>query len=114
MKNLANITDVELSLLIANTVKKAVAENVTEFVTAEQLLKKFQMFNPSWLRRNGHLLPRVRAIVINKETGKEHKTGYAYNLQAIRSMIDNDELRIYSDAKCKFTSSKKATNKNLK
>lgn len=61
------------------------------WLTAEQLMMQFQMFTKDWLRRYGHSLPRVRAVVTD-EQGIEHQTGWAYPRNKIQRMIRDGEI----------------------
>ena len=50
---------------IINEVKRSMREALEvadeRWINGEELCNQFQMFSPSWLKLNGHLLPRTRA-----------------------------------------------------
>ena len=88
--------DKDTRLAIAQAVQAAVesqiAQYAEEWVTAEVLCQKFQMFNKDWLKRYGHSLPRTYAWVTD-EKGVLHKTRWAYASHQIAQMIANNEIK---------------------
>lgn len=56
------------------------------YLTAKELTAQYQMLTPEWLKRYGHLLPRVQAVVTDAD-GKEHRTGWGYARNKIAKMI---------------------------
>ncbi len=88
MKRIGDMTEMELRQIILSTLGKGANQDI--YVTGKELCKQLQMFTPSWLKANGHLLPRTCATLIKDGSGKP--THYAYNITAIRKMIDEDRL----------------------
>lgn len=107
MKNVSNMTDVDLTLLITASVRKVVNEQACQYVTGKELCRQLQMFTASWLKNYGHLLPRISASVVNEETGKTVSTGWAYNIGKIRQMVDNNELTFIFKPKVEYRASNK-------
>ena len=64
-----------------------------KWLTPSELCKQFQMFSPSWLKNNGHLLPRTRAEVTDAN-GKTTVTRWAYPQHKIARMIEENQLRL--------------------
>ena len=60
------------------------------WLTADQLMERFQMFSPEWMRHNAKLLPRERAEVVSG--GKPSATRWAYPMHKINRMIREREL----------------------
>ena len=88
--------DKDTRLAIAQAVQAAVegqmAQYAEEWVTGEELCRKFQMFNKDWLKRYGHSLPRTCAYVTD-EKGETHKTRWAYASHQVARMIENNEIK---------------------
>lgn len=88
--------DKNLRIDIMCTVRDAMRHVMEEYeevwLSESEFLKQFQMFNPSWLRRYGSLLPRTRVIV--NDNGKEH-TGqsWAYPRNKIQRMIIENQIK---------------------
>lgn len=80
---------------IVATVKatmREVLEGADEvWLTADQLLERFGMLNPEWMRHNAKLLPRERAEVVDGN-GKRTSTRWAYPMHKIQRMIQEREL----------------------
>lgn len=89
---ISNLEKMEIASVIRSTIRKAMEEERETYVTGEELCRKFQMFTAGWLKDYGHLLPRAKAIVIFKDTGKEHKTGYVYPVNKIRHLIRDNKI----------------------
>lgn len=79
---------------VVNEVRAAMAAIMEEYderwVTAEELVKQFQMFTPGWMERYGYMLPRVRAVAMEGTT--EHKTRFAYPRNRIARMIADGSI----------------------
>ena len=81
------LTDVERERIV-----KALTLYAEEWVTGEELCRKFQMFNKDWLKRYGHSLPRTCAWV-RDEKGEVHKTRWAYASHEISRLIANNGIK---------------------
>lgn len=103
MKRIGDMTEMELRQIIASALGKA--GNQDQYVTGKELCRQLQMFTPSWLKANGHLLPRTQATLIY-EDGSDKPTHYAYNITEIRKMIDEDRLVFTYQKKCAYKPSK--------
>lgn len=103
MKRISELTEMELRQIISSAIGNA--ENQDIYVTGKELCKQLQMFTPSWLKANGHLLPRTCATLILKD-GSGKPTHYAYNITAIRKMIDEDRLVFIFKEKVAYKPSK--------
>lgn len=88
MKRISDMTEMELRQIISSALGNAANQDI--YVTGKELCKQLQMFTPSWLKANGHLLPRTCATLI--KDGNDKPTHYAYNITEIRKMIDEDRL----------------------
>ena len=88
--------DKDTRLAIAQAVQAAVegqmAQYAEEWVTGEELCRKFQMFNKDWLKRYRFALPRTCALVTD-ENGETHKTRWAYASHQVARMIANNEIK---------------------
>lgn len=88
--------DKDTRLAIAQAVQAAVegqiAKQAEEWLTAEELCKKYQMFNKDWLKRYGHSLPRTCALVTD-ENGETHRTRWAYASHEISRLIANNGIK---------------------
>ena len=61
------------------------------WLTEKQLLEQFGMFTHDWLKKYGHCLQPVRAIVVD-EQGVERRSGWAYPKHKIQRMIASGEI----------------------
>jgi hypothetical protein len=86
------ITRNEIMAAVKTAVSQAVDTLDEKWLSGMEVCEQFQMFTPSWIKRYGHLLPRIQAVV-KDENGVEHRTGWAYGRNRIQRMIDNDQLR---------------------
>jgi hypothetical protein len=81
---------------IINEVKRSMREALEvadeRWINGEELCNQFQMFSPSWLKLNGHLLPRTRAEVADK-SGKTTGTRWAYPQHRIARMIAENKIK---------------------
>ena len=62
------------------------------WITSDELCNQFQMFNKSWLKNYGHLLPRTRAEVTDAD-GNITGTRWAYPQHQIARMIAENEIK---------------------
>lgn len=88
--------DPVLRLQIVNELK-AVMANIMEvsreeWVSGDELGRRFAFFTRSWLRTYGQLLPRERVSVVGSD-GEEHRTGWCYPVHRIERMIHEGKLR---------------------
>ena len=87
---------------IMATVRRAVIElrdeNEEVWLREPDFLKQFGMFNHSWMKTNGHLLPRTQAIVTD-ENGKARRTGWAYPRNRIQKMVMDGSIKQLCDAR---------------
>lgn len=65
------------------------------WINAEELCNQFQMFSPSWLKTNGHLLPRTRAEVTDAN-GNTSGTRWAYPQHQIARMIAENTIKNFT------------------
>lgn len=86
---------------VINEVRAAMTAIMEEYderyVTAEELVKQFQMFTPGWMERYAYMLPRVRAIAT--EDGQEHRTRFAYPRNKIARMIADGSIEELTGSK---------------
>lgn len=85
-------TRLAIALAVQEAVQSEIAKQAEEWLTAEELCKKYQMFNKDWLKRYGHSLPRTCAYVTD-EKGETHKTRWAYASHEIARMIQTNEIK---------------------
>ena len=64
------------------------------WLTAEELSKQIQFFSKSWLKDNGHYLPREHVVYEDKK-GVEHKTSWCYPLHRIRRMVAEGQIHFH-------------------
>ena len=90
------MTDKLLRTQIIAEVKRGMREALEvaneKWLTPSELCKQFQMFSPSWLKANGHLLPRTRAEVTDAN-GRTTVTHWAYPQHQIARMIAENEIK---------------------
>ena len=67
-------------------------ENEEVWLSKEEFLKQFGMFTDDWLKRYGETLPRVQALVIDKN-GEEHGTRWAYPRNKVQRMIMDGSIK---------------------
>ena len=67
-------------------------ENEEVWLSKDEFLKQFQMFNEDWLKRNGEALPRTQALVTDKD-GEQHGTRWAYPRNKIQAMIRDGRIK---------------------
>lgn len=88
--------DPVLRMQIVTEVGKIVADALEkgkeEWITGDELGRRFGFFTRSWLRTYGQLLPRERVSVVTEE-GEEHRTGWCYPVHRIERMIAEGKLR---------------------
>ena len=92
MASIDKDTRMAIAQAVQVAVQSEIAQYAEEWVTAEELCKKYQMFNKDWLKRYGHSLPRTCAIVTS-EDGQAHKTRWAYASHQVARMIANNEIK---------------------
>ena len=83
-------TRMELAQVFNQAAREAYLLYNEEWISAKELCKQFQMFTPSWLKSNGHFLPREQAGVC--KNGKTSCTRFAYPKHEIAKMIRNGML----------------------
>ena len=87
--------DKQTKIEIMGTVRRAMLEVLEDadevWLSKEEFLKQFQMFNDDWMNRHGELLPRERASYIAKD-GREKCTHWAYPKHKINRMIRDRQL----------------------
>ena len=85
-----------LRIEIINEVKRSMQEALEvaneRWIYGEELSKQFQMFSPSWLKAYGHLLPRTRAEVTDKN-GNKTGTRWCYPQHQIARMIADGSIK---------------------
>ena len=81
----------ELTELVGAAITAATRAQSERFVTGARLCEMYQMFTSSRLKTWGSTMPRIRATFIG-EDGETEQTGWAYNVKAIREMIDRNQL----------------------
>ena len=79
------------------TVRRAAIEILEgpqeEWITADEVSKRFPFFNKEWMKKYGYLLPRKRVEVMDKK-GSITKSHWYYSRNKILRMVrDNDILR---------------------
>lgn len=86
----------ELRMEIVAEVKEAMRTALQmyqeKWLTADELIEQFGMFNKDWLKRYGQFLPRERVTVTDAE-GEEHSTRWAYPRNRIQDMIRRGTLK---------------------
>lgn len=85
-------TRIAIAQAVTEAVREVMEKQAEEWVTAEQLCARYQMFNKDWLKRYGHSLPRTCAYVTD-EKGETHKTRWAYASHQVARMIENNEIK---------------------
>lgn len=83
---------IDIMCTVRDAMRHVMEESEEVWLTESQMLKQFQMFTPSWLRRYGPLLPRTRAVVTDAN-GQEHMTGWAYPRNKIQRMINDNSIK---------------------
>lgn len=80
----------EIAQVVNEAVKRALEGLSEKWLTGKQLSEQFGMFNHTWLKTYGHLLPRTRVTV----TGEDgvHSTGWAYPMHKIQRMIGEQKI----------------------
>ena len=106
MRTIGTMTEQELRMLVADSVKQALSVKADQYVTGRELCKQLQMFTPALLKEYGHIMPRAKASIVFNETGKVHETGWAYNIGQIRKMIDENRLEFIFKPKVAYKASK--------
>lgn len=106
MKKIGSMSEAEFALLVSQTVQKVINNQGEQYVTGKRLSEMFQMFSKTWLKTYGHLLPRVEATVLFQESGKRCGTGFAYPVNKIRQMIENNQIDFVFKPKCEYRQSK--------
>lgn len=107
MRTISAMTDIELRMLVADSVKSAMAAQADQYVTGKELCKQLQMFTPELLKKYGESLPRIKASILSKELGISiYETRYAYNISQIRKMIDENRLEFIFKPKVAYRASK--------
>ena len=106
MKKIGSMSEAEFAMLVSRTVQKVINSQGEQYVTGKRLSEMFQMFNRTWIKKYGHLLPRIEASVLFEEDGRKVKTGFAYPVNQIRQMIDNNQLDFVYKQKCEYRESK--------
>lgn len=100
----------ELAEVIGSAIAAGRRSRDERFVTGKRLCEMYQMFTPSWVKTYGHLLPRIKAAVLDETTGERFHTGWAYNVAAIQKMIDRNELVfVMKERECVYKASKRRT-----
>ncbi len=93
--------DKDIRLEIAQVVNDAVRQALEaehermdeRWISSAELCDRFQMFSPTWLKSNGHLLPRTQIVMIDSE-GNEHRSKqWTYPQRKIARLIAEGRLR---------------------
>ena len=92
MASIDKDTRMAIAAAVQAAVQSEIAKQAEEWLTAEELCKKYQMFNKDWLKRYGHSLPRTCALVTD-ENGETHKTRWAYASHEISRLIANNGIK---------------------
>ena len=92
MANIDKDTRMAIAQAVQAAVEGQIAQYTEEWVTAEELCKKYQMFNKDWLKRYGHSLPRTCALVTD-ENGETHRTRWAYASHEISRLIASNGIK---------------------
>ena len=74
-------------------------ENEEVWLSKDEFLKQFGMFNESWLKEYGETLPRTMAMVTDKN-GAGHMTRYAYPRNKIQAMIRDGRIKQLDARSC--------------
>ena len=77
--------------IVRIAVRNAMEAQEERWVCEKEFLDTFQMFNAHWMKDNGHLLPRAKVTIIDKD-GKPHGTRFAYPIHKINNMIQNNQI----------------------
>lgn len=77
---------------VRRSMREALEVANERWITGDELCSQFQMFSPSWLKTNGHLLPRTRAEVTGAD-GNMTGTRWAYPQHQIARMIAENEIK---------------------
>ena len=81
----------EIIATIKTTMKEILEGSDEIWLTADQLMERFQMLSPEWMRHNAKLLPRERAVVVQAD-GERKATRWAYPMHKINRMIQERKL----------------------
>ena len=82
----------EITQVVNAAIRNAMSSYEEKWLCTEDFCAQFQMFTPSWLKKNGHLLTRTR-IHLTDEKGNEHKSVWAYPRNEIQELIRTNKLR---------------------
>lgn len=81
----------EIVATVKATMKEVLEGSDEVWLTADQLMDRFQMLSPEWMRHNAKLLPRERAEVVQAD-GERKATRWAYPMHKINRMIQERQL----------------------
>ena len=77
------------------TVRRAAIEILEgpqeEWITSDEVSKRFPFFNKDWMKKYGYLLPRKRVEVIDKK-GSITKCHWYYSRNKIQRMVRDDDI----------------------
>lgn len=82
----------EIKSVVRRTMEESLEMYDEQWVTADVLCQRFQMFTKDWLKRYGKVLQPMCANVTDAD-GITHKSREAYPLHRIARMIHNGEIK---------------------
>ena len=68
-------------------------ENEEVWLSKDEFLKQFQMFNEDWLKHHGEILGRTQAIVLDANGNKVRETRWAYPRNKVQQMIRDNSIK---------------------
>lgn len=96
----------ELMEVMTAAIRAAGVGRTEKLVTGKRLCEMYQIFNPSWLKHYGYLLPQAQMSVVDPVTGKSRATRTGYNVEEIQKMINENKLvLVMREKECMYKTS---------
>lgn len=85
-----------IDFLEGETMKRA-GDMQKVWLSKRRLIDQFGMFTSDWVNTYGHLLPRKRLTVVDRQNDCKRVTGWAYDRDFIQQMLQEKEPTILVD-----------------
>lgn len=87
------VTRREITFAVQSALHDSMSKYEEVWLSEKELLSQFQFLTKGFIKKYGHLLPRIQMSVMEKD-GSVHRTGWAYPRNRMQNMIMNGKIEI--------------------